>query len=276
MTINCAGRLVSLDKPKIMGIVNLTPDSFFAGSRSREVAEAVRAAVEMLSQGADFLDLGAYSTRPGAADISIDEEKLRLLPAVRAIAREFPDAIVSVDTFRGEVARAAVGEGAAIVNDVSAGHLDPQMMEVVAALRVPYIMMHMRGTPQTMMADTVYGDIVHEMLSYFSGRIHTARSLGISDLILDPGFGFSKTLEQNYRVMQHLPDFAIAGLPILVGVSRKSMVRSVIGTDTDGALNGTTALHMAALQNGAGILRVHDVREAVECVKIYEKLAAAD
>ncbi len=273
MTINCAGRLVSLDKPKVMGIVNLTPDSFFPGSRHHNAGQAVQTAGQMLAQGASFLDLGAYSTRPGAAEVSPSEEMSRLIPAVKAIVREFPAALLSVDTFRAEVAKAAVEEGAVMVNDVSAGGLDERMVATVAQLRVPYIMMHMRGTPQTMMSDTQYDDLLRDLLLYFSKRISMARAFGIADLILDPGFGFSKTLDQNYRVMAHLPDLKIAGLPILVGVSRKSMVKAVAGTDAEGALNGTTALHMAALLGGANLLRAHDVAEAVQCVKIFEKLS---
>ena len=245
MTINCAGRLVSLEKPLVMGIVNLTPDSFFAPSRNQSADTALRNAEIMLAQGAEILDLGGYSTRPGAPDIGVEEEKGRVIPAVSALAREFPDAVISIDTFRADVALSAVGEGASMINDVSAGLLDKAMLETVANLRVPYIMMHMRGNPQTMSAQTHYEDIIGEMLQYFSERIAVARTFGI------------------------------AGLPILAGLSRKSMIRSVTGTNADDALNGTTALHMAALLNGARILRVHDVPEAVECTKLYEKLRSA-
>ncbi len=276
MTINCAGKLVSLENPKVMGIVNLTPDSFFQPSRSPNPDDAVRAVANLLEAGATFLDLGACSTRPGASPVSSEQEISRLLPALRAIVREFPSAVISVDTFRAEVALSAAGEGACMINDVSAGLLDPMMLETVAGLGVPFIMMHMRGTPQDMMDHTDYGNIVREMLLYFSRQIATARDLGISDLILDPGFGFSKTLEQNYEVMRRLSEFQIAELPILVGVSRKSMVRAVTGTDASGALNATTALHMAALMGGAKILRAHDVAQAVECVRIYEALTRGD
>lgn len=270
MTINCKGQLIDLNTPKVMGILNVTPDSFFDGGQYTDNAAMLRQAEAMLLEGADFIDVGGYSSRPGATDITEAEEINRIVGAIGAVSREFPDAILSVDTFRSGVARAAIDSGAAIVNDISAGSLDANMMDVVASLRVPYIMMHMRGNPATMQTLTNYSDIVREMMVYFSEKVATARSFGISDVLIDPGFGFAKTLEQNYEVLRHLEDFALLELPILVGVSRKSMVYKPLGTSAAEALNGTTVLHAIALSKGAKILRVHDVKEAVEAVKLFQ------
>lgn len=272
MTINCKGKLIDLSVPKVMGILNVTPDSFFDGGKYSERDAIVARAEEILGEGADFIDIGGYSSRPGASDVPESEEMSRVVDAVRTVVDAFPDAIISVDTFRSSVAKATVDAGAAIINDISAGSLDPQMMPTVAELRVPYIMMHMRGTPSTMTQFTEYDHVVTDMMKYFSGKILEARSYGISDLILDPGFGFSKTLEQNYEVMNHLDIFRQCGLPILVGVSRKSMLTKLLNVNPESALNGTTALHMASLMKGASILRVHDVKEAVECIRIWKAL----
>src|SRR6476660_2449810 len=268
MTINCNGRLIDLNAPKVMGILNVTPDSFFDGGKHASGAAVLQHAERLLSEGADFIDIGGYSSRPGATDVSQSEEMARVIPAVEAVIAEFPDALISIDTFRSDVAKAAIASGAAIVNDISAGNLDQKMLETVASLRVPYIMMHMRGNPQTMQTLTDYNDITKEMLSYFAEKIAAARSYGISDLIVDPGFGFSKTLAQNYEVMQKLELFALIDLPVLVGVSRKGMIYRPLDANAENALNGTTVLNTVELMKGAKILRVHDVKEAVEAVKL--------
>lgn len=270
MTINCKGRLIDLNEPKVMGILNVTPDSFFDGGRYNNDMAVLRQAESMFADGADFIDIGGYSSRPGASEVAETDEIRRVVPAVKTIVKEFPNAVISVDTFRSGVARAAIESGAAIVNDISAGSLDGNMMETVAALQVPYIMMHMRGNPSTMQTLTDYEDIVKEMVLYFAEKTTTARSFGINDILIDPGFGFAKTLEQNYQVLRRLEDFSILELPLLVGVSRKSMVYKPLGTSAAEALNGTTALHMVALSKGAKILRVHDVKEAVEAVKLFQ------
>jgi dihydropteroate synthase len=270
MIINCKGRPIGLNTPKVMGILNVTPDSFYDGGSHTNAAAVLRHAAQLLANGADFIDVGGYSSRPGATDVSEHDEMSRVLPAVEAIVKEFPDALISVDTFRSNVAKAAVENGAAIINDISAGNLDAKMLQTVSQLQVPYIMMHMRGNPQTMQTMTDYQDIVKELLLYFSEKIAEARSYGINDLIADPGFGFSKTLEQNYQVLQKLELFSMTDLPILVGVSRKGMVYKPLKTDADEALNGTTVLNTIALMKGANILRVHDVKQAVEAVRLFE------
>lgn len=268
-SISCRGRLVDLLEPKVMGIINLTPDSFYGASRT-PVSSVVDKAGDMLLQGAAFLDLGGYSSRPGAADISIREETDRVVPAIEALIAAFPDAIISVDTFRAAVAEASLLAGASIVNDISAGHLDNDMIKVVGRHQAPYIMMHMRGTPQNMQQFTHYDNLEREVLAYFSERIAVARAAGINDIILDPGFGFSKTVGQNYELLRSLKGFSSTGLPLLVGISRKSMITKTLNISSQEALNGTTALHVLALINGAQILRVHDVREAVEAVTIFQ------
>jgi dihydropteroate synthase len=270
MTINCKGRLIDLGSPKIMGILNLTPDSFFDGGKYKSDTQILTQTEKMITEGATFIDLGGYSSKPGADFVSGTQELQRLLPVVELLLKNFPDILLSIDTFRSSVAQACVESGAAIINDISAGLLDDKMLETVAPLRVPYIMMHMRGTPKTMTKLTHYDDILKEMLFYFSERIHKARSFGIDDIIIDPGFGFAKTLAQNYEVMQKLELFKTAGLPLLVGVSRKSMIYKLLGNTAEEAINGTTALNAVALSKGANILRVHDVRQAMEVVKISE------
>ena len=268
-TISCKGRLIDLSGPKVMGILNLTPDSFHAGSRV-DVTASVDRAGKMLDEGATFLDLGGYSSRPGADDISVDIELERVIPAIQAILSALPDALISVDTFRSVVAEEAVKAGAAIVNDISAGLLDDKMLETIGKYDVPYVMMHMRGTPQTMKNLTDYTDLQKEVLEYFSGRIHLAREKGISDIIIDPGFGFAKTQVQNFELLRNLEALKITGLPLLAGMSRKSMVTKTLEISSADALNGTTVLNTIALAKGANILRVHDVKEAVEAVKLYE------
>ncbi|WP_417351094.1 dihydropteroate synthase [Flavobacterium alkalisoli] len=272
MTINCKGTLIDLTQPKVMGILNCTPDSFFDGGKYKVETEFVKQAERILTEGADFIDVGAYSTKPNADFVSEEEELARMVPAVELILKHFPEAIISVDTFRAAVAKAAIEAGAAIVNDIAAGGLDDKMMQTVGELKVPYIMMHMRGTPQTMTKLTDYEDIVKEMLLYFSQKTAEARSFGIDDIIIDPGFGFAKTLQQNYEVLNKMELFKMTELPILAGVSRKSMIYKLLGVTPQEALNGTTVLNTIALSKGANILRVHDVKEAVEAVKIYSQL----
>ena len=272
-TFQIKGRVYSLDKPKIMGILNLTPDSFFEGSRVRlEEKMILNTAEKMISEGADFLDIGGYSTRPGALDISMEEEVLRVAPAISLIKREFPETLISVDTFRSGVAKYAVESGADLINDISAGNLDSQMLAAVAQLNVPYIAMHMKGTPQTMQEEAIYQDLIPEILYYFSQKLEQFSKLGIKDVIIDPGFGFAKTREQNFQLLRDLKRFNALGLPILAGVSRKSMIYKTLQINPSEALNGTTALNMFALSQGANILRVHDVKEAKETVTLFEQL----
>jgi len=272
MTINCKGQLIDLSQPKVMGILNITPNSFFDGGRYSSEKEVLAKVEKMLAEGATFIDIGAYSSKPSAEFVSEEEELNRIVPVVQLLVKHFPDILISIDTFRSEVAKACIENGAAIINDISAGNLDDKMLEVIAQYNVPYIMMHMRGTPETMQSMTEYVDIVKEVLLYFSEKIRKARSLGINDLIVDPGFGFAKTIAQNYEVMQKLELFHHLELPILIGISRKSMIHKTLEINADEALNGTTVLNTIALSKGAQILRVHDVKEAVECVKLYEKM----
>jgi dihydropteroate synthase len=271
MTINCKGQLIDLSTPKIMGILNVTPNSFYDGGKFTLSENGLSQVGKILEEGATFIDIGAYSSKPNAEFVSEEEERNRILPVVQSILKQFPDALLSIDTFRSEIAAVCIENGAAIINDISAGNLDEKMMDVVAKYNVPYIMMHMRGTPQTMQSQTNYENIIKEMLFYFSEKVNKARSLGINDLIIDPGFGFAKTLEQNYEVLQNLELFQMLDLPILAGISRKSMVYKPIGVTANEALNGTTVLNTIALSKGANILRVHDVKEALECVKLFEK-----
>jgi dihydropteroate synthase len=273
LTINAGGKLIDLSTTKVMGIINITPDSFYAGSRKPGVADALQQAEKMLAEGADFLDLGAYSSRPGAADILEHDELFRLLPVVEAITENFPNAIVSVDTFRARVAETAIKAGAHIINDISGGQLDEAMFATVARLQVPYILMHMKGTPQNMNQMAKYDDILIEVLDYFAQKYHQLKQLGVHDVIIDPGFGFAKTQEHSYALMQRLQELSMLQLPILVGVSRKTMIYKLIGGTVETALNATTALNTIALMKGANILRVHDVKEAVEAIKIFTAAA---
>ena len=269
--INCKGELICFDTPKVMGILNITPDSFYAQSRTTP-AEVLRKAEQMLEEGATFVDIGGYSSRPNAQEVSPQEELQRVVTVVEALVKHFPDIRISVDTFRAEVARESLEAGACIINDISAGQIDPAIWEVVAHYQVPYIAMHMRGTPQTMQTYTEYDKLTKDILYYFSQIKDKARQLRINDLIVDPGFGFSKTLAQNYELMQQLALFKALECPILVGISRKSMIYKLLDTTPETALNGTTVLNTFALLHGADILRVHDVKEAVECVKIVGEL----
>ncbi|SFD82080.1 dihydropteroate synthase [Flavobacterium phragmitis] len=272
MFINCKGELVDLTIPKVMGILNVTPNSFFDGGKYKNEDEIILQVDKMLSEGATFIDIGAYSSKPSAEFVSEQEEIDRIVPAIELILKHFPEALLSIDTFRAEVAKASIESGATIINDIAASELDDKMFEVIAKYNVPYIMMHMRGNPQTMQSLTQYDDIVKEMLFYFSEKVQQARALGINDLILDPGFGFAKTTDQNYEVMEKMELFNLLELPVLAGISRKSMIYKTLDITPQEALNGTTFLNTIALMKGAKILRVHDVKEAVECVTLFDKI----
>ena len=272
LSINCNGKLVDLNTPKVMGVLNITPDSFYDGGRYKDAKSILNQTEKLISEGATFLDIGAYSSRPGADFISENEELKRIVPVVELIQKNNPDVLISIDSFRAKVIRECVSAGAVISNDISAGKLDPDMIKTVGELGVPYIMMHMRGTPQTMKNHTTYQHLINEIYAYFSKQIELARQHNITDIIIDPGFGFAKTLAQNYELLNQMEFFKNLNCPILTGVSRKSMIYKVLGCTADEALNGTTALNMVALMNGACILRVHDVKEAVECIKLFNKL----
>ena len=276
MTINCLGKLIDVSSPKVMGILNVTPNSFYDGGKYSDEKGILNQVEKMLFEGATFIDIGAYSSKPSAEFVSEQEEIERLLPIVKLVVKHFPATLISVDTFRAQVAQSAIENGACIINDISAGSLDEKMMATVAALQVPYVMMHMKGTPQTMQSLAHYENVTKEMLFYFSQKVVEARSLGINDLIIDPGFGFAKTLEQNFEVLNNLELFQTLSLPLLVGVSRKSMIYKTLDIQAEFALNGTTVLNTIALQKGATILRVHDVKEAVESIKLVAKLAASE
>ena len=271
--INTGGKLLDLEIPKVMGVINITPDSFYKGSRYNTDEEILRVAIRMLEDGADILDVGGYSSRPKAKDISKEEESERVLKAIKLINREIPEAIISIDTFRADVAREAVVEcGALMINDISGGDADSKMFLIVEDLNVPYIMMHMKGDPRTMQDNPVYEDVVADILKWLGERIFKLKSAGVRDIIIDPGFGFGKTVDHNFELLRRLGDFSIVGLPVLVGVSRKSMIWKTLNITADEALNGTTAMNAVALVNGADILRVHDVREAVQTIKLIEKI----
>jgi dihydropteroate synthase len=272
MTINCKGQLVDLNRPKILGILNVTPDSFFDGGKYKDKKSILKQTEKMLSEGATFIDVGAYSSRPGSKAISKEEELQRILPIVHLLMKEFPQILLSIDTFNSKVASECLNAGAALINDISAGKFNNKMLPTIAKYNVPYIMMHMKGTPQTMKEKTDYKNLLTDILHYFSERISAARALGIHDIIIDPGFGFAKTVDQNFELLQKLDLFQTLKLPVLAGLSRKSMIYKSLETDAKNAMNGTTALNMIALRNGANILRVHDVKEAIECVKLHDKL----
>ncbi len=269
-TLNAGGKLIDLSSPKVMGIINLTPDSFFENSRKPDVGSALLQAQKMLHDGAAFLDLGAYSSRPGAVHISEQEETDRLLPTVEAIAHNFPDAVLSIDTFRASVAKAAIKSGAHIINDISGGDLDPNMFTTVGQLQVPYILMHMKGTPQNMQQMAQYDNVFLEVYDHLALKYQQLQQLGVHDVILDPGFGFAKRAAHSYALMNRLQDFKSLQLPMLAGISRKKMIYGTLGIEAADALNGTTALNTIALTKGADILRVHDVKEAVEAIKIWQ------
>lgn len=270
-TINCNGFLLDVTNPKVMGILNITPDSFFDGGKYQSDLDFLNQTEKMLIDGAAIIDIGAYSSRPDAVFVTQDEEISRLIPIVEKINQKFPSAILSIDTFRAQVAHEAIQAGAAIINDISAGLLDQNMLEIVGKNRVPYIMMHMRGNPQTMKNLTNYEDITKEMIMYFSERIAAAQAYQIADIIIDPGFGFAKTLEQNYEVLNNLDLFNTLGYPVLSALSRKSMIYKFLDTDASQALNGTSVLHTISLLKGAKLLRAHDVKQAVECIKLVNQ-----
>lgn len=272
--LNIKGQLLSLDTPVVMGILNVTPDSFYAGSRQHDEAAVAKRIETIVSEGGAFVDVGGYSSRPDAAEVNAEEEWCRLEPALRMLRDNYPNVSVSIDTFRADIARRAVEDyGVAVINDISGGAMDEEMFATVAKLNVPYILMHMRGTPQTMQQNTDYGNLFEDMMMYFAEKVRILHLLGVNDLIIDPGFGFSKTLEQNYELMRCLNDFSLLlEYPLLVGISRKRMIYNVLNVTADESLNGTTILNTFALLNGADILRVHDVKAAVEAVKLVCEL----
>lgn len=272
-TINCKGKFVSLEKPKVMGILNITPDSFFDAGKNNSINSALKQTEKMLNEGADFIDIGGISSRPGAVDISYEEEKKRVLPILKEILKKFPETIISVDTFRSEIAIQSIEIGASIINDISGGDRDEKMFDTIAKLNCPYILMHMRGNSTNMQEKTDYNNVTIDVIKELSSKINDLQKKNVCDIIIDPGFGFSKTLEQNYRLLNELDVFnTIIDLPILVGVSRKSMIWKKLNISAKESLNATTALNMIALKNGAKILRVHDVKEAREVVELYNQL----
>lgn len=271
-TLNCKGRLLVLDKPAVMGIINVTPDSFYKGSRIQDTDAILRKAEKMLRDGALILDIGGQSTRPGSERISADEELKRITGPVAAVHKSFPQAFISVDTFYARVAREAVAAGASMVNDISAGSLDDNMIPVVASLQVPYVLMHMKGTPQTMQQEAVYENVTREVLDFLISKTDHCHKAGIRDIIIDPGFGFGKTIAHNFELLRNLSVFKIINRPLLLGISRKSFIWKTLGISAEEALNGTTAMNMAGLMNGATILRVHDVKEAIETVRLFNAM----
>ncbi|MCD4833950.1 MAG: dihydropteroate synthase [Bacteroidales bacterium] len=269
LTINCGGELFDLSQPKIMGILNIAPDSFYDGGKYASKEIFLERVNVMINDGCDILDIGAYSSRPGAENITSDEELQRLLPVLEIVRTEFPDIIISVDTFRSEIAKKVVADfNVNIINDISAGNMDDKMFETIAGLNVPYILMHMQGNPQNMQDNPQYNNVIQELLNYFSEKVEKLKLLGINDLIIDPGFGFGKTVDHNYQILKYLDDLKIFELPILVGLSRKSMINKILDISSEEALNGTAVLNTLALINGANILRVHDVKEAKESIKL--------
>lgn len=270
-TLNLGGTLVSLDTPQVMGIINVTPDSFFARSRAQGEGAILRSAESQVKEGAFVLDVGGYSSRPGAGDVSLDEELSRAIPAIEAISREFPEVFLSIDTFRSEVAKQAVYAGAHMVNDISGGEQDVAMFDSVAELKVPYVLMHMKGTPKTMSDETQYNNLLTDIAFYFQERITKLRKLGVHDVIVDPGFGFAKTVEQNYHILQNLHYFNSLDVPVLVGFSRKSMIWKALDVSPEEALNGTSVLNTIALLQGASFLRVHDVKEAKQTITLTKQ-----
>jgi len=272
-TMVCRGRLIDLSRPRVMGIVNVTPDSFFAASRVGDHTALLKRAEQILEEGGTLLDLGAYSTRPGAAEVSEEEEVQRLLPALETLRKHYPDLLLSVDTFRSAVARKAVREGEAdLINDVSGCSLDTNMFDTIAALKVPYVLMHIQGSPRTMQTAPTYQNVVAEVSLWLAQRVDALRKKGVADILIDPGFGFGKTIAHNYQLLKHLDELSLLAYPLLVGFSRKSMIYKLLDLDPEAALNGTTVLNTIALQKGAKILRVHDVKEAAECVKLVGQL----
>ena len=271
-TLNCKGKLIDISKPSVMAILNITPDSFYDKSRISSIDDALRRVESFVKAGAKFIDIGAYSSRPGAADVNETEEIQRLIPIVQAINQAFPETLISIDTFRAKVAEESINAGAHIINDIAAGNLDEKMFETVAKLQAPYIMMHMKGTPQNMQDSPSYENVTKEVFNYFGEKIKILNQLGAKDVVLDPGFGFAKTLDHNYELLKNMQMLNFFELPLLVGFSRKSMITKALNIKTEDALNGTTILNTTALLKGANILRVHDVKEAVECVELVNRL----
>lgn len=274
-TLNCKGELLVIDKPVVMGIINVTPDSFYEGSRQQTGESILAQATTMINEGADIIDVGGQSTRPGSERISVKEELERVLPAIEIILKSFPGTVISVDTYQSQVASACVNAGASIINDISAGNLDSEMITTVAKLGVPYICMHMKGSPENMQKDPTYENITREVLDFFIQKTDECKRAGINDIIIDPGFGFGKTISHNFRLLKELHAFKMIERPILAGLSRKSTIYKTLGTTAEEALNGTTVLHTLALQNGADILRVHDVKEAKEAIALYKRYEQA-
>jgi dihydropteroate synthase len=274
-TLNCKGKLLVIDKPLVMGIINITPDSFYEGSRSQTVESILSQATKMIGEGADIIDIGGQSTRPGSERISVKEELQRVLSAIETILKNFPETIISVDTYQAIVAEECVRSGAAIINDISAGNMDSEMIPTVAKLQVPYICMHMKGTPENMQQQPTYENVTKEVLDFFIQKTDECRRAGINDVIIDPGFGFGKTISHNFTLLKELSAFKMLEKPIMAGLSRKSTIYKTLGINTNEALNGTTVLNTLALQNGANILRVHDVKEAKEVIKLYEQYEQA-
>ena len=272
MTINCKGTLIDLSSPKVMGILNITPDSFYDGGAYKSEAALLAQVEKMLSDGATFIDVGAYSSRPGAAHVSEEEELKRILPVIRLLIREFPEILISIDTFRSKIAQECIQAGAAIINDISGGSMDRKMFQTIANLQVPYIVMHMLGTPQNMQKSPIYKAVTSDLISFFADKIHQLHQLKVNDVLIDVGFGFGKTQEHNFELLKNLSLFKNLEVPILVGVSRKSMLYKTLGISAQEALNATTSANTIALLNGASILRVHDVKEAVEAVKIVAEI----
>ena len=272
MNINCSGKLIDLSTPRVMGILNLTPDSFFDGGNLKNDEDILNKVEKMLNEGATFIDVGGYSSKPNANDVSENEELKRVIPVIELLVNNYPDILISIDTFRSTIAKKAVKAGACMINDISAGNLDLNMFATVANLQVPYIIMHMQGTPKTMQVNPTYNDITQDIIFYFSQKLNTLRRLGVNDVLIDVGFGFGKTLEQNYELLNNLDLFSNLDTPLLTGVSRKSMLYNVLETTPKKALNATTVANTIALLHGSSILRVHDVKEAIEAVKIVKKL----
>lgn len=274
MVINCRGTLLDLTSPVIMGILNITPDSFYEASRIHSTEKLLKQVEQMLKEGATILDIGGASSRPGATAISLEEERQRVIPTIQLIAQHFPEALLSVDTYRAHIAQEAIDAGAHLVNDISASNIEEDLLDVVAKNKVPYVLMHMQGTPQNMQQAPHYEDLLVNIMDFFIQKIAVLKDKGIQDIILDVGFGFGKTLEHNYYLLNHLKDYQLLNLPMLVGISRKSMIWKALGSSPKEALNGTTALHMIALQQGANILRVHDVKAAKEAIQLHKLLAS--
>lgn len=274
-TLNCKGKLLVIDKPLVMGIINVTPDSFYESSRLRTNGSVLEHATKMMNDGADIIDIGGQSTRPGSERVSVKEELKRVLPAIEIILKNFPHAIISVDTYQPKVAEECVNEGAVIINDISAGNMDMEMISIVAKLGVPYICMHMKGTPENMQKEPTYENVTREVLDFFIQKIDECKRAGINDVIIDPGFGFGKTISHNFRLLKELTAFTMLEKPIMAGLSRKSTIYKTLGVTAEEALNGTTVLNTLALQNGANILRVHDVKEAKEATSLYQKYKQA-